>query len=255
MSARSSYPLRALLIGRCTSRTGGTRIGRFRCANAVSKVAMRQCSPISTQPPPTGRGAFECGVCGQSFASRLALQQHRVAKNDGLNNNVLNIYRCCYCERTFATPPALMQHLAAKHNLSLGDKPNDRYQVYPAISPHISSHGEPQWLLAGSTVGRVPNNAGDELEEFPYSCDGCERKFRELKDLLQHNAATHTGLFTAFEQQQQLLGKPSRMMPLRFLLSDQHDNSNRQHNDSHEIHDDDHCIDWDDYNDLHDDDD
>jgi hypothetical protein len=110
-------------------------------------------------------------------------------------------------------------------------------------------------LLAGSSVGRVPSNA-DELIEFPYSCDLCDRPFRELNHLLQHKTAKHKASFRTLQQQQQKQpgNKPSMIMPLRFLLPN-HDHNNRQHNESHESRRYKQYQDWDDYNDYYDDDD
>jgi C2H2 type zinc-finger (2 copies)/Zinc finger, C2H2 type len=227
-------------------------------------------------------GAFECGDCERSFTSQLALQQHQVAKNHRQKSNEVNIHNCGFCERSFSTREALTQHMNAQHakqiscpacavtrfrsltsalqHLESGQCPhcqgkqNARYQVYQAISPHISSHGEPQWLLVGSAVARGVQNA-DELEEFPYSCDLCDRPFRELNHLLQHKTDKHMGFLWALQQQQQQqLGKPPTMMPLRFLLPN-HDHNNRQHNESHESHRYKQYQDWDDYNDYYDDDD
>jgi DNA-directed RNA polymerase subunit RPC12/RpoP len=261
MIARRSYPLRALLIGRCTSLTG-TRISSFRNASAVSKVPkQRLCSPIGTQSNEVN--PHKCGYCERSFATREALDQH-------MNAQHAKQISCPACGATrFRSLTGALQHLESGQCPQCQGKKNARYQVYQAISPHIGSsrRGEPQWLLVGSAVVRGVQNA-DELEEFPYRCDGCDRKFRELNHLLQHNTDKHMGFLWALQQQQQQqLGKPPTMMPLRFVLLPNHDNNDRQHNESHEIHDDNHDQGWDvynydnhdqgwdDYNDLHDDDD
>jgi Zinc-finger of C2H2 type len=239
--------------------------------------------PASAAPSHRGQeilaGAFECGDCERSFTSPLALQQHQVAKNHRQKSNDVQVHKCGFCERSFATRMALDQRINAQHakqiscpacavtrfrsltsalqHLESGQCPhcqgkqNARYEVYQAISPHISStRGEPQWLLAGSSA--LPNNA-DELIEFPYSCDLCDRPFRELNHLLQHKTAKHKASFGALQQQQQP-GKPSMMMPLRFLLPN-HDHNNRQHNDGHESRRYNHHQEWDDYNDYYDNDD
>lgn len=192
------------------------------------RVRSRVAFPYTTLYATLGRynGFFECSECSRSFGTERSLQQHVNAKHPPRN-------QCGYCDKSFNTRQALEQHMNAKHpsivrcpacgetrfrsltnaiqHLESGacpncrGKENARGQVHQAIRPHLQQTG--QLLLSEGDVARDSSRQQHQLDEFPYKCNRCTRKFRELNHLMQHMSAKHKA---------PVLGSSSRSNP--FLL-------------------------------------
>jgi hypothetical protein len=126
---------------------------------------------------------FACDTCSKSFSSAQGLkthvrQVHELGKYDGSSDAV-----CQQCDRRFPDLSSLTKHMKAKHTST---EKSDAKKFKP--TPRESEYTCPVCLSTDpSHVARFGSNRVEN-----YSCDTCEKRFREKRALDQHVAQKHS---------------------------------------------------------------
>lgn len=175
MVARSCAECNSWLDRSYFSRTQWTKgVGLSRCANCVDGGG-------------GGGGGggyyhrYQCGECFREFANQNELNQHMQVHRP-------RTVACPICHETrFRSGANAVQHVESGYCTGCLGQDNARQQIYQFASaqigmrPYMSS--VPQLTYGGSSHGAAP--------EYPYSCNECNKQFRQLSQLMQHQDAKH----------------------------------------------------------------
>lgn len=162
--------------------------GGSRCSDCVAQ----------TQQPVT------CEVCCRSLPSDNALQQHMQTHSD---------VWCGQCDRVFCNANARQQHAQVHQprNVACPLCHETRFRSSTNAVQHIEGGActacRGQDNARAAIYGFVRQNAGHlltstpmleyhrdahEVPDLPYQCQQCDRSFRQMSAMMQHQAARHS---------------------------------------------------------------
>mmetsp|Transcript_7631 Transcript_7631/g.8393 ORF Transcript_7631/g.8393 Transcript_7631/m.8393 type:complete len:170 (-) Transcript_7631:212-721(-) len=118
---------------------------------------------------------YNCGECGRSFSDNNQLKMHQQTHRP---RNVA----CPVCgEARFRCGANAVQHLETGYCTGCRGADNARQQIYEFASRQRSLRGfirDAPMLEYGGSTNYVP--------ELPYECPNCNKAFRQLSQLMQH---------------------------------------------------------------------
>lgn len=124
---------------------------------------------------------YECEHCGREFRGYNQLKMHmQVHRQRNIS--------CPICGDTrFASGANAVQHVESGYCRSCGGADYARQKIYE----FASSKREMQPFLNGIPRLTYGGQLVDDVPDFPYCCRPCNRGFRQLSQLLQHNDQKH----------------------------------------------------------------
>jgi len=125
---------------------------------------------------------FICRECGRRFENMNNLQQHMQVHQP---RNV----RCPLCgNQRFRNAANAVQHVESGYCTSCLGQSNARSQIFN----FIQSHDRTRSLLSNDAL-RIQNGGqwDGTVPEVPYACNYCGQRFRQLSQMMQHEAAKH----------------------------------------------------------------
>lgn len=124
---------------------------------------------------------YQCGTCHRTFNNQNELNMHMQVHRP---RNVA----CPVCgERRFKSGANAVQHVESGYCTGCKGSERARDQIYQyanskkAMRPYLT--GTPLLTNGGYNDGTTP--------DFPYQCRPCNKRFRHLSQLLQHNDQKH----------------------------------------------------------------
>ncbi|KAL3821991.1 hypothetical protein ACHAXA_002977 [Cyclostephanos tholiformis] len=126
---------------------------------------------------------LQCSECLMTFVDQNALNMHMQVHRPRL-------ITCIVCKsRHFKTSANMVQHVESGYCTGCTGKDNARNQIYDLASqlrgmqPYMTGIS----LLTNGGGG----HGGGGVPEFPYQCRQCDRSFRQLSQLMQHQDNKH----------------------------------------------------------------
>ena len=125
---------------------------------------------------------FDCELCDRSFSSRNALEMHQQV------HRPLD-YACPVCgDKRFKSGANAVQHVESGYCRGCLGRENARHQIYK----YVSSKPQMQPYLANNQLLEYDGGRNSsEVPEFPYICDYCDKRFRQLSQQMQHQDQKH----------------------------------------------------------------
>ncbi|KAL7509230.1 hypothetical protein ACHAXN_007148 [Cyclotella atomus] len=155
--------------------------GYSRCKDCVDGGSHFTGLAYHVPSPPVPR--FQCGECYREFNNQNELNMH------------MQVHRprdvaCPICgERRFKTGANAVQHVESGYCSGCSGADNARRQIYEFAQRQGGMQryltGTPQLTHVGSSNG-VP--------DMPYQCRECNKSFRNLSQLMQHQDQKHNNL-------------------------------------------------------------
>ncbi|XP_058791456.1 zinc finger protein 62-like [Phymastichus coffea] len=155
----------------------------------------------STHPTDVGEKAFNCALCGENFATKAELSEHR-----NLHLKV-KIYSCVICRSMFSSSGALEVHMkdhgiqdAGEQNansscveynsenslnqstMSAVSDPGGKFNHCYECNKNFSNY---------ANLKRHERNLHGGKQRRRWSCDECKRRFKSIDDYNQHVATAH----------------------------------------------------------------
>mmetsp|Transcript_73423 Transcript_73423/g.153256 ORF Transcript_73423/g.153256 Transcript_73423/m.153256 type:complete len:172 (-) Transcript_73423:9-524(-) len=126
--------------------------------------------------------SFPCQHCGREFASHSNLVHH-------MQTHQPKTFRCPLCnEQRFGNGANVAQHVESGYCSGCIGKENARSAIYNFMRSNGSTQQFfNQQLLENGSYG------SHSVPETPYACPQCFRPFRNISQLMQHQAASHPG--------------------------------------------------------------
>mmetsp|Transcript_11022 Transcript_11022/g.18276 ORF Transcript_11022/g.18276 Transcript_11022/m.18276 type:complete len:180 (-) Transcript_11022:206-745(-) len=139
------------------------------CVNGTNNNAYQYVAPT-----------YECDECHRTFGDQNQLTMHMQVHRP---RNVA----CPVChEQRFASGANAVQHVESGYCTGCRGTENARDSIYKfaqqqrGMRPHMANV---PMLTNGSHNSGTP--------DFPYQCNQCQKSFRQMSQLLQHNDAKH----------------------------------------------------------------
>mmetsp|Transcript_27794 Transcript_27794/g.59433 ORF Transcript_27794/g.59433 Transcript_27794/m.59433 type:complete len:178 (+) Transcript_27794:275-808(+) len=136
-------------------------------------------SCVNPPPPPV----YECGICHREFGSQNSLQMH------------MQVHRpkkiaCPVCgDRRFGSGANAVQHVESGFCRGCRGSDNAREQIYKFA---LQQRGMRQFMTDHPMLTNGNNNRrSGGVPDYPYECRLCNRAFRQMSQLLQHNDQKH----------------------------------------------------------------
>lgn len=128
-----------------------------------------------------------CEECDRWFEHGNSAQQHE--KTHRSRDKV-----CPMCEqRSYGSVADVALHIESGFCSACRGKSNARQVVYD----FMQGHRETRAFLKPAICDWASDGSEEEVPEYPYRCDACQRDFKTMGALLQHRDAKHAGASSA----------------------------------------------------------
>ncbi|KAI2499137.1 zinc finger protein [Fragilaria crotonensis] len=150
--------------------------GQSRCRPCVDEGQAQRYSRVATP-------YFGCATCGREFGSQNEVNMH------------MQVHRpkevaCPICgDRRFGSGANAVQHVESGSCTGCRGQANARDQIYK----YASAKGQMQQFISTPML-EYQGYTNTGTPEFPYHCQPCNKKFRQMSQLLQHQDQKHNNL-------------------------------------------------------------
>ena len=149
--------------------------GQSRCRTCVNATQGQRRVHVQT-------AHFGCGTCGRSFRSQNEVDMHmQVHRPKTLGCPICKVSR-------FGSGANAVQHVESGSCPGCLGKENARDQIFR----FASSKGQMQQFI--TPMLEYQGNGHSGTPDFPYCCHPCNKYFRQLSQLLQHQDQKHNNL-------------------------------------------------------------
>jgi Zinc-finger of C2H2 type/Zinc finger, C2H2 type len=125
---------------------------------------------------------YFCSVCSRQFNNPNELNMHMQVHRP---RNV----QCPVCHKnTFRSGANAVQHVESGYCSGCRGRDNARQQIYDFAVRQRQMH---RYITELPRITWDGSYANDEVPDRPYKCPDCERYFRQLSQLLQHQDNKH----------------------------------------------------------------
>jgi DNA-directed RNA polymerase subunit RPC12/RpoP len=140
--------------------------GRSRCMDCVDSRNFAAASHV-------------CSTCGRYFNSQNNLNMHMQVHRP-------RTIACPVCgEARFGSGANAVQHVESGHCTGCRGTDNARQEIYKFVN------GKQQMRQFMPLMLEYQGQATNQVPDFPYHCQPCNKKFRQLSQLLQHQDQKH----------------------------------------------------------------
>ena len=127
---------------------------------------------------------YQCGTCHRTFSNQNELNMHMQVHRP---KNV----SCPVCGETrFKSGANAVQHVESGYCRGCTGKENARQQIYN----FASRQNEMNSYITSNPMITNGNYSNGPVPDFPYQCPQCNKKFRNLSQLMQHQDQKHNNL-------------------------------------------------------------
>ncbi|XP_050312556.1 zinc finger protein 675-like isoform X2 [Anthonomus grandis grandis] len=135
----------------------------------------------------TGDKKFECHLCDKKFAAKCDLQRHIKSHSD------VRDYRCPHCKREYKDERVLKVHMAKIHSIGL-----DKVKIPERTRKYACNLCPKAYFAKNKLTRHLYGHSGEK----PFSCDICDKKFKDKWYVKTHLKNYHNILDTAVKDEE-----------------------------------------------------
>lgn len=123
---------------------------------------------------------YRCSDCGRDFGNSNQLKMHEQVHRP-------RVVSCPVCgDKRFKTGANAVQHVEAGNCKGCLGRDNARHKIYEFATQQPSMH---RYLTSVPMIGYGEYTS--EVPEYPYKCDYCDKRFKNLSQQMQHQDQKH----------------------------------------------------------------